>query len=50
MGSGSKGTANQTGKPGNASGQRTKEARGASYERGTRGKHPPNTVYKGPKD
>jgi hypothetical protein len=59
--SGSKGTANSTGKSGNASGSNVKEARGPSYEhqQGNRqsdkseehqGKHPPNELYKGPKD
>jgi hypothetical protein len=60
-GSGSKGTANDTGKSGNASGSRVEEARGKSYEHRQgenpsdkseqhQGKHPPNTIYKGPKD
>jgi hypothetical protein len=62
-GSGSKGTgtANDTGKSGNDSGSRVKEARGPSYEHRQgetskdkseqhQGKHPPNTIYKGPKD
>lgn len=45
----SRNTANYTGKTGNDSGSRVKEARGPSYiER--HGKHPPNTLYKGPKD
>jgi hypothetical protein len=59
--SGSKGTANDTGKSGNASGSRVEEARGKSYEHRQgenpsdkneqhEGKHPPNTIYKGPKD
>jgi hypothetical protein len=59
--SGSKGGANDTGKTGNASGSRVKEARGPSYEHRQgelpsdkneqhQGKHPPNTMYKGPKD
>jgi hypothetical protein len=57
----SKGNENRTGKSGNASGSRVKEARGPSYEhhQGSlqsdkteqhQGKHPPNTVNKGPKD
>jgi hypothetical protein len=60
-GSGSKGTANDTGKSGNDSGSRVKEARGPAYEHRQgetpsdkseqhQGKHPPNTIYKGPKD
>jgi hypothetical protein len=60
-GSGSKGTPNDTGKSGNDSGSRVKEARGPSYEHRQgetpsdkseqhQGKHPPNTIYKGPKD
>lgn len=59
--SGSKGDANDTGKSGNASGSRVKEARGPSYagQQGAQpsdkseqhqGKHPPNTINKGPKD
>jgi hypothetical protein len=46
---GSKHTGNETGKTGNDSGSNVKEARGPSYvER--HGKHPPNKLYKGPKD
>ena len=42
-------TANDTGKTGNASGSGVKEARGPSYAE-RHGKHPPNALYKGPKD
>lgn len=47
--SGSKHNANDTGKTGNDSGSNVKEARGPAYDE-HRGKHPPNTMYKGPKD
>ena len=46
---GSKNTANSTGKTGNDSGSRVKEARGPSYEE-HHGKNPPNTLFNGPKD
>lgn len=48
-GSGSKHNANDTGKTGNDSGSNVKEARGPSYVE-HHGKHPPNELYKGPKD
>ena len=59
--SGSKGDANDTGKSGNASGSNVKEAKGPAYEHRQgenpsdkseqhQGKHPPNTIFKGPKD
>lgn len=44
-----KGSANDTGKSGNASGSNVKEARGPSYEE-RHGKHPPNKQSTGPKD
>jgi hypothetical protein len=58
---GSKGSGNATGKSGNASGSKVKEAKGPSYAHRQgelpsdkneqhEGKHPPNTIYKGPKD
>jgi hypothetical protein len=46
---GSKNTGNDTGKTGNASGSNVKESRGPSYDE-RHGKHPPNELYKGPKD
>jgi hypothetical protein len=59
--SGSKGNANDTGKSGNDSGSHVKEAQGPSYQHKQgnlpsdkneqhQGKHPPNTINKGPKD
>lgn len=45
----STGSGNDTGKSGNDSGSNVKEARGPSYDE-RHGKHPPNTLYKGPKD
>jgi hypothetical protein len=59
--SGGKGTANDTGKSGNDSGSRVENAGGKAYEHRQgenpsdkneqhQGKHPPNTIYKGPKD
>jgi hypothetical protein len=55
------GSENATGKSGNASGSNVEEARGPSYEHRQgelpsdkneqhQGKHPPNELYKGPKD
>jgi hypothetical protein len=55
------GNANATGKSGNDSGSDVKEARGPSYQhrQGSQqsdkseehqGKHPPNEIYRGPKD
>ncbi len=55
------GSENATGKSGNASGSNVQEARGPAYEHRQgelpsdkneqhQGKHPPNTIYKGPKD
>jgi hypothetical protein len=54
-GGGNKGSANDTGKHGNASGSHVKEARGPSYkppasDQEHSGKHPPNKIYTGPKD
>jgi hypothetical protein len=42
-------TANQTGKSGNSSGSRVREARGDSHGTKGRGKHPPNKLYTSPK-
>lgn len=58
---GRKGGGNETGKTGNASGSNVQEAKGPAYEHKQgenpsdkseqhQGKHPPNTIYKGPKD
>ncbi|WP_194726894.1 hypothetical protein [Noviherbaspirillum malthae] len=60
-GTDSKGSPNDIGKSGNDSGSNVKEARGPSYEHKQgalpsdkseehQGKHPPNTMYTGPKD
>jgi hypothetical protein len=60
-GTGSKGTENATGKSGNDSGSKVKEARGPSYasrqgdspsdkNEQHQGKHPPNKIYTGPKE
>jgi hypothetical protein len=46
---GNQASPNDTGKSGNDSGSRVKEARGPSYQERHR-KHPPNQLFTGPKE